>query len=169
MTTTDCHENIDAAVQDIPRYYLNGKKEVSEDIFINCQPSTFISRQSSDVNNDLYTSDYVKNNEDVLLQVIQLPEDECSSMLEKHYKIPVVPKSVSDLTKLTSVPIPKKRQEPTTKEEKTIGLTLSQSQDLRSFIPMKNLDERRQYLILLDCTSIFSKILTYYGKHLDCE
>lgn len=152
MKTMDCHEDLDypyPAAEEIPRYAFNVEKEIFVDIFISVKSPCFISRQSSILIGDFCANKRIQNDEDVLQQLIQLPEEEYLSMLEKCSYKPAVSPLVSEQFKLSKDPVPEERQEPTTKAEETIDKDLSLPQDFRT---MKNLAEEDQHIIRSDGT-----------------
>lgn len=67
---------------------------------------------------------------------------------------------VFNQNELTSYPIPERRPEPTTEAKKSNSPILPQPRDFYTLMKIKNMDERGQYMILADCTSRFSKIIT---------
>ncbi|KAF3619617.1 hypothetical protein FXO37_33629 [Capsicum annuum] len=148
MTCLDDPQN---DLEGFPRSAFSTGKGIFEDIFIS-QPHPFISRQPPDANDDLYVNEYVKNDEDVLQQSIQLPKEDCPSMLEKHSSKLVVFQLVFKKYKLTSDPVPERRQEQIIEVEKIIDVTSSLPQDLKTFRMIKNLVERGKYMILPDYT-----------------
>lgn len=108
MTCPEYLDDTQNIVEDIPKFAFSVEKGISGDIFIG-QPQHFISRQSSTVNDDLHANKCVKSDEDALQQSIQLPKEECLSMLLKHSGKPLVSQPVSEKYQLASDTVPEKR------------------------------------------------------------